>query len=366
MICGNVGCGRYDEAHAFSHYEETGHSYVMDIDTQRVWDYVGDGYVHRLIQDKSDAKLEELPPGTSLASDGSGVPSHADELRAQEKLEDIGIEYTHLLRSQLESQRLYFEEKIAQAADKASQASRVAEDSTASRTQLRAELDALSSAHATLSEDTMPSLERDKTRLERRAEKASATARAMEKAWREEKTMNESLLQRIGHLEADVAASKTRNDELRRRNADLDDQNRDLACFISGSDKIARLNEEDREDVVQGTVSLGEAGAGGAGGAGASGAGKKNKNKNKGKRKGKGVGIGPSVGANTGTGENESASIVEGTGTAEGASTVEGASADAGAGVGTGASTDMDTGTDAGAGASTDTSPDTGKSTEKN
>ena len=361
----------------------------MDIDTQRVWDYVGDGYVHRLIQDKSDAKLEELPSRTSLASDyagdGGGMPSHADELRAQAKLDDIEVEYTHLLRSQLESQRLYFEEKIAQAADKASQASRVAEDSMVSCTQLRAEFDALSSAHATLSKDTMPSLERDNTRLERRAEKASSTARAMEKAWREEKTMNESLMQRISHLEADVAASKTRNDELQRLNADLDDQNRDLACFISGSDKIARLNEEDREDVAQGTVSLGEArggsGLGGAGTAGTAGAGKKskNKNKNKGKGKGKGVGVavgaGASVGANTATGEDEGVSTVEGPGTAEGAGTAEGTSASADAGAGTGVSTDVSTGagastdnigtgTKTGAGASMDTSPGTGTSTE--
>lgn len=30
------------------------------MDTQRVWDYVGDNYVHRLIQSKTDGKLVEL------------------------------------------------------------------------------------------------------------------------------------------------------------------------------------------------------------------------------------------------------------------------------------------------------------------
>ncbi|KAI5298735.1 hypothetical protein KEM56_003818, partial [Ascosphaera pollenicola] len=44
LICGNVGCGRYDEAHAISHFRETGHAFAMDMSTQRVWDYVGDGY----------------------------------------------------------------------------------------------------------------------------------------------------------------------------------------------------------------------------------------------------------------------------------------------------------------------------------
>src|SRR5690606_27533458 len=53
LICGNIGCGRYDEAHAFSHYKETSHAYAMDIDTQRIWDYASDNYVHRLLQSKS-------------------------------------------------------------------------------------------------------------------------------------------------------------------------------------------------------------------------------------------------------------------------------------------------------------------------
>jgi len=34
----------------------------LELETQqRVWDYVGDNYVHRLIQNKADGKLVELP-----------------------------------------------------------------------------------------------------------------------------------------------------------------------------------------------------------------------------------------------------------------------------------------------------------------
>lgn len=61
MICGHIGCGRYQDAHAYRHYEETSHLFALEIDTQRVWDYVGDGYVHRLIQNAVDGKLVELP-----------------------------------------------------------------------------------------------------------------------------------------------------------------------------------------------------------------------------------------------------------------------------------------------------------------
>jgi BRCA1-associated protein len=72
----------------------------MELETQRVWDYTGDNYVHRLVQNKSDGKLVEfgVPPG---------------EVASDEKLDSMTLEYTYLLTSQLESQRLYFEEKIA-------------------------------------------------------------------------------------------------------------------------------------------------------------------------------------------------------------------------------------------------------------
>ncbi|KAJ6171395.1 hypothetical protein N7470_000462 [Penicillium chermesinum] len=61
LICGNIGCGRYDGAHAFDHWKRTSHAFAMDLTTQRVWDYVGDAYVHRIIQSKTDGKLVELP-----------------------------------------------------------------------------------------------------------------------------------------------------------------------------------------------------------------------------------------------------------------------------------------------------------------
>ena len=61
LICGNIGCGRYKNAHAERHYNMTSHLYSMELLTQRVWDYAGDNYVHRLIQNRIDGKLVELP-----------------------------------------------------------------------------------------------------------------------------------------------------------------------------------------------------------------------------------------------------------------------------------------------------------------
>jgi BRCA1-associated protein len=65
MVCGHIGCGRYQEAHAYDHYMETCHLFALEIDTQRVWDYEGDGYVHRLLQNTVDGKLVEFPGSSS-------------------------------------------------------------------------------------------------------------------------------------------------------------------------------------------------------------------------------------------------------------------------------------------------------------
>merc|ERR1712185_220576 len=53
LVCGHVGCGRYSGCGAGVHHNEaTEHNFAMELSTQRVWDYKGDNYVHRLIQNK--------------------------------------------------------------------------------------------------------------------------------------------------------------------------------------------------------------------------------------------------------------------------------------------------------------------------
>jgi len=49
LTCGVAGCGRYSQAHAKEHNDETGHPFSLELVTQRIWDYsVGEGeFVHR-------------------------------------------------------------------------------------------------------------------------------------------------------------------------------------------------------------------------------------------------------------------------------------------------------------------------------
>lgn len=60
LICGVVGCGRYANGHAYGHFTTTSHTYSMQLGGNCVWDYAGDNYVHRLVQNKADGKLVEV------------------------------------------------------------------------------------------------------------------------------------------------------------------------------------------------------------------------------------------------------------------------------------------------------------------
>lgn len=101
LICGNIGCGRYADQHAQRHWEKTSHTYSLKVGGERVWDYAGDNYVHRLIENQADGKLVEVQRDMNASMD--------EKSGKDDKLEGIKLEYTLLLTSQLEDQRKYFE-----------------------------------------------------------------------------------------------------------------------------------------------------------------------------------------------------------------------------------------------------------------
>ena len=253
LICGNVGCGRYDAAHAFSHYEQSSHCFAMELITQRVWDYARDGYVHRIAQDKIDGKLVELPSTPTLQTHHSPLSDDDfDDFVPREKLEKVGREYTHLLSTQLDSQRMYFEEKIERAADKTLEATRAAEKAAETSALATQQLASLQLAHDVLTQDRIPTLERERERSARRAEKFEGMARKLEREWREEKAMGGNLLEKVKGLSDEIKA-------LRAEKKELEEQNRDLSFFISGGEKLKAVSEEGMEaDIREGTVSLPE------------------------------------------------------------------------------------------------------------
>ncbi|XP_068639869.1 BRAP2 RING ZnF UBP domain-containing protein 2 [Aristolochia californica] len=117
VICGYVGCGRYKGSHAIRHWRDTQHCYSVELETRRVWDYVGDNYVHRLIQSKTDGKLVELNfPFSHLDGECGNCQCYADtgisEASLNSKCDVIVEEYNDLLTSQLERQKEYYESQL--------------------------------------------------------------------------------------------------------------------------------------------------------------------------------------------------------------------------------------------------------------
>jgi BRCA1-associated protein len=262
LICGHVGCGRYKGGHAKEHWKETAHNYALEIETQHVWDYAGDLWVHRLIQTKGDGKLVELPSNSrpSNGFGGSREDREGDEVEMvpRVKLENIGMEYTSLLTSQLESQRAYYEDIVKKAVSKASAAAKSAEAAAAKAEEAVSALKQLTIEHSRLRDEVVPNLEKEMERMRIKAEKSGELARAMTKSWQEEKKVGEGLMERIKHVNEGMAGLSQELTKVKAECEDLREQNRDLGFFISGQEKLKEMEGQLGDEVTEGTVSLPE------------------------------------------------------------------------------------------------------------
>jgi BRCA1-associated protein len=241
LICGNVGCGRYGRAHAHAHYQLTTHVYALELETQRVWDYAGDAYVHRLIQNRADGKLVELPSAsissTTMGGERGLGPGPADAMAA-EKVEAIGIEYSYLLTSQLDSQRAYYEEQTAELRDKLSEAQVQLERAAREAERHRAELEAAEARIRAETEARAAQVHKEREKVEKRAERATELARKFEKELREEKMVSEGLLKNLAVYREKHEGVEEERKKLMDKMADLEDQLRDVMFFLETKDKI--------------------------------------------------------------------------------------------------------------------------------
>ena len=299
LICGRVGCGRYDGKHSLEHWRETGHCYAMELRTQRVWDYVRDGFVHRLIQSK--AGLVELTRGArggggeagtggersardaSVSGDVRGAfsQSHSkrrggggdaaasldhglgaeyddeypldpglEEALVSSKLDAIHAEYSALLASQLDSQRRYFEGLVAAAA---------AEKEGALSAAAAAERQAEVIAGAV--RDAREARQELKTTRAERDERARA-AEALEEENAFLRSVNDALALNQREVERDAAAaaagSSSSVNEKNERIRELEEQVRDLMVFLDAREKAEAA---DRLDVAPGGKKAGGSGA---------------------------------------------------------------------------------------------------------
>jgi BRCA1-associated protein len=227
LICGHVGCGRYNGAHAFDHHLSTSHCYALELETQRVWDYAGDGYIHRLIQTKSDGKLVEFPPVTSTGTYYHPADRAVDDDISREKFDSMGMEYTYLLTSQLDSQRVYYEEMIAAAADKATNAGKALDKAEKQISSLEKRLEDYDQyiRKLTLERNELAKSLTESNKLRDRNEtkcvKLADTARNWQNELKEEKLLTEGLMVKLKSFTEENEGLKQERDELQETNRDL-------------------------------------------------------------------------------------------------------------------------------------------------
>ena len=102
---------RYGNGHAISHFEETQHNFSLEVSSHRVWDYVADQHVHRLAASMGDGKLVQLARSPDRRQ-RRGRGDEAAQQKMSMKLEQLLVEYNHLLASQMEQQRQYFRHQL--------------------------------------------------------------------------------------------------------------------------------------------------------------------------------------------------------------------------------------------------------------
>lgn len=258
LICGHVGCGRYQGGHAYRHFEESAHLYALELGSQRVWDYVGDNYVHRLIQTKSD-QIVELPALSSAVFDsrsGGGGPG-PNEAAQQSKIEAISEEFGHLVASQLDSQRNFYEkeieilkERLNESGTPNQQTPRMysIQETKESDEKLQKEIEELKEKNETLkSERDQLYLEyqSDKLRLEKKTEKSIELSKKLERELKEEQAMGIGIRAKLTKLEVDRELGEKKTKALEEEVGELRDQLRDLMFFLDAQTKIEKEGGEE-------------------------------------------------------------------------------------------------------------------------
>ncbi|KAJ2820021.1 hypothetical protein GGI24_004613 [Coemansia furcata] len=240
LVCGTIGCGRYVNGHAKDHFNETQHPYSMELQSQCVWDYIGDGYVHRLLQNMADRKVIALdatvPPTAPL--DQQQRDPQTSFVEAREKLDAVTQEYEILLTSQLESQREHYEMQIARLIHHHTQRPNPDALSQSRLVQLEQRLAAQQAAHQ--AEVQRLAAERDQERRESAAERSrleAAAAKSLKKAAEDARLLEEEKAM-AQQLAANQDALNKQIDNLNAAVVDLQDQVRDLTFFITTQDAI--------------------------------------------------------------------------------------------------------------------------------
>ncbi|KAG5491754.1 hypothetical protein JIQ42_01662 [Leishmania sp. Namibia] len=139
LICGYVGCSRYQAMHAKDHCVAQQHFFSMNLLTQQIWDYDGDCFVHRVVilldsntgtstwmqfPGREEPILYDAVTGESAAM-GATAGETPEEWKAEKKnisakydkkLTSSHAQYAMVIKSVLDAKRAFYESQLAQEA----------------------------------------------------------------------------------------------------------------------------------------------------------------------------------------------------------------------------------------------------------
>lgn len=239
LICGNCACGRYESQHAIAHFNRSRHSFAMDLDSGRIWDYSSDSYVHRLVQDKLDAKPDKAKLSSWDTTDGSAQ----------------GEEFEELLMTQLESQRMFYEGQLQATADKIARNARMLQDRDEESTTLRSEASFAQQEHQRLLSELEDQRSQHKQST-RKIKVLTDLSKKWELQYKDEKEMSAALMGRVKHLETERDSALKSQQDLENELAEMKEQLHDLMLHLSTENQLQALSPDDRQEIQQGNISV--------------------------------------------------------------------------------------------------------------
>lgn len=230
LICGHVGCGRYQSGHANTHYRNTNHTYALQLGTNRVWDYAGDNFVHRLLQNKSDGKL---------------VATNSPDGEGEEKIDSMQLEFTYLLTSQLDTQRQHYEERL----------SRIEAAMINDRQNTLKETEKIKGTSSEI-ELKLNLVIKEKLALEKKLNAMSSRLTIVLKDLAEEKQFSKTLQLNHNSWQTKYSTLEKLHKEKEQEVNDLKDQVRDLMFYMEAQNTIS--NSDMKDEIAEGSVTIGE------------------------------------------------------------------------------------------------------------
>ncbi|KAJ2943018.1 hypothetical protein O0L34_g15211 [Tuta absoluta] len=232
LICGHVGCGRYAGGHAAKHFLQSNHTYALQLGSNRVWDYAGDNFVHRLVQNKADGKL--------VAAEGGAAP--ADEACGGDKMDSAQLEFTYILTHQLDAQRRFYEERI----------SKIESDHKAECEQLRSRADDAETDASKLKQQVHALTNHNKN-LERKLTQVTNKLSSLQGELSEERGLAAAL---AGSQAEWQARAKVKEENFLKEVSDLKEQLRDVMFFVEARGQLQQAAGATQEEIAAASVSV--------------------------------------------------------------------------------------------------------------